>query len=196
MRSTPKSPTPVHLLILSGRTRIRRDADLKPLIETLISTQAVHYKTPKNFLERHLDLFCDRPRDPWTPHVKDSILKANLFLIQEAFSKLPEGEWYPETLHEVLESVKAYIEQKDLVSERDKADKRLVSFAFYHYVRWALMGGRPGPRLADLMVYLGRNNTLRRLISAREETKGIMQRPVETEASQSEEQAAQGNIPH
>lgn len=185
----------------SCRARIKSDDELKAFVETLLAAQAGHYSTPESFFQRHLDLFCDRPRDRWKPQIKDSIIGANLLLIEKAFSKLPEHEWYPDNLHQVLESVKAYIEQQDLESCGEKADKKLVSIAFYHYVRWALTGGRPGPRLTDLMVYLGRQNTLKRLISAREDAMITMERgEIESsrpaEAIQLEDSEVRRNIPH
>ncbi|PYH41623.1 glutamate--tRNA ligase MSE1 [Aspergillus saccharolyticus JOP 1030-1] len=54
----------------------------------------------------------------------------------------------------------------ELEAARKAADK-LFKKELYHYLRWALSGGAPGPGIPETMVILGREQTVRRLQDAK-----------------------------
>lgn len=69
----------------------------------------------------------------------------------------------------VLESTPP-AESTDPEKARVAADKKFKK-ELYHYLRWALSAGAPGPGIPETMIILGREETVRRLAEARELTR-------------------------
>lgn len=63
---------------------------------------------------------------------------------------------------------------KDAVKARVAADKRFKK-ELYHYLRWALLGGAPGPGIPETMAILGRLESVKRLDEGRKLTMQLVE---------------------
>lgn len=73
----------------------------------------------------------------------------------DRFKQVDDAQWTPEEVHQALDgTVKRVIDQEE--------GKKPTS-AGYKYLRWALLGLDNGPQMHDLIEYLGKAETMRRL---------------------------------
>lgn len=85
---------------------------------------------------------------------------------------VPPSHWSVETHHFNIES---YDGSESVITLATESDSQTASPALdnvfrkqlYHYLRWALSASAPGAGIADTMVILGRDETLRRLQEAK-----------------------------
>lgn len=73
-------------------------------------------------------------------------------------------DWNIAKIQKTLDALKREVNARPVETWQD--DGRATQKPLYQYLRWALYGGRPGPDLASIMYYLGRDKTLGRLESA------------------------------
>ena len=93
-----------------------------------------------------------------------------------ALSLVPDAHWTVDTHRanissydgcnaappSLAESESSKEEAEDSKKARLAADKRFKK-ELYHYLRWALSGGAPGPGIPETMAILGRQESVRRL---------------------------------
>lgn len=95
---------------------------------------------------------------------------------------VPESHWNIETHKFNITSYDGsgitMSREEDGEKARTAADKAFKK-ELYHYLRWALSAGAPGPGIPETMEILGRSETVRRLQEAREMTVSVDKLPVE-----------------
>lgn len=166
-----------------------KDTDLRNRIAAFMHLVPETYTTPKDFYERHIALFEPIERPKYAPR-KDKNGQELLWdvdwlsSINDIFTKPSSKDSTPWTASETKELVNRAISSLSRVlashtatnkagtSESTEAlkagpeDEHLYSAAVHHYLRWAIVGGKPGPAVAACMVLLGREETSKRIQDA------------------------------
>ena len=77
----------------------------------------------------------------------------------DRFSRIDNGQWTATTVQQALDiTVKQVVDQEE--------GKKPIAVG-YKYLRWALLGLDNGPQMHDLVEYLGKSETIRRIQLAR-----------------------------
>jgi glutamyl-tRNA synthetase len=94
-----------------------------------------------------------------------------------ALSLVPESYWNAETHRFNISSLSfantlsvSLCRAADANNSAKTVEDEAVGRELYHYLRWALCAGAPGPGIAETMEILGRAESLRRLKEARQLT--------------------------
>lgn len=95
-----------------------------------------------------------------------------------ALSLVPESHWNAETHRSNISSYDGSGAIADSASPADASEDEAARIAkdktfkkeLYHYLRWALSAGAPGPGIPETMEILGRAESVRRLEEARKLT--------------------------
>ncbi|KAL2002360.1 hypothetical protein VTN02DRAFT_109 [Thermoascus thermophilus] len=160
---------------------------LTDYITPLLRADAKSYTTAQEFVTRNETFFTSTlNRPPYAPAAgaeKNTIPLSALHTAAAAFSLVPESHWNADTHRANISSYDgASASATDLSpspeegTDPDAAAKARVAAdkAFkkelYHYVRWALSAGNPGPGIPETMEILGRAESVRRLDEARKLT--------------------------
>ena len=98
-----------------------------------------------------------------------------MLTLKEDIAAIHEDDWNATKLQDILNGLKQDFEAKHADFHKTDDMKPNAQTKFYHYLRWALYGGRPGTTLANIM-YLGRDKTLRRLESAEGEFRLLVEK--------------------
>ncbi|RAL14905.1 glutamate--tRNA ligase MSE1 [Aspergillus homomorphus CBS 101889] len=164
--------------ILNGRP-------LASYITALLQSDAKSYTTAEHFIARNQTFFhstknMNRPMytpasspSSTYPPTSTAIPISTLHTAATAFSLVPSAHWTVET-HRA--NIAAYDGSAAILSDntdhfeneesRKSADK-FFKKELYHYLRWALSAGAPGPGIPETMAILGRDETVRRLQHAK-----------------------------
>ncbi|KAL1863563.1 Glutamate--tRNA ligase mitochondrial [Paecilomyces lecythidis] len=169
--------------ILQGRT-------IPEYVAPLLRADAKSYTNAQDFVERNRSFFTPTlDRTPYTPasskNASDSetptVPISALHTAAAAFSLVPEFHWSAEAqrfnissydgasaLSDTTSSTSATEEAPPEEAEKARiaADKTFKK-ELYHYLRWALSGGAPGPGIPETMEILGRAESVKRLEEAR-----------------------------
>ena len=150
-----------------ARTLICPDTELEARVAAVLREDAVNYTTPKQFLERNSYFFCDESRKDWMPRSNDHQLKDAVGLLNSTFRAVTSEQWDEEHLKYVFDRIANDMSVRWDQEESLRSDKgRSALSTVQHFLRWALSGGRPGPRLISTMAILGREVSLRRIEDA------------------------------
>ncbi|KAI1964939.1 Glutamate--tRNA ligase mitochondrial [Ophidiomyces ophidiicola] len=162
--------------ILQSRT-------LQEYVAAILREGARGYTNPTEFLSNNKAFFIrslDRPAYHPASSSSDcsgpQIPLQALHTAAAALSMVPETHWNVVT-HRANISAYIYTDPsgvfKQETEETRKATQNLFRKELYHYLRWALSSGAPGLSIPSMMEILGRDETLRRLNEALEETKPL-----------------------
>jgi glutamyl-tRNA synthetase len=141
--TTPDTPYKEWSSILPPNT------SLEKYISEIISADGENYTNANEFLYRNAFFF-----QPLRPYLKSPPVSTSSDIPMRAhlLSEIPEGEWNKENLkqkvHEVIDG---------------RSEGKIGSKDVYHYLRKTITGQEQGMRLYDVMMILGRGETLRRL---------------------------------
>ncbi|KAL2829225.1 hypothetical protein BDW59DRAFT_142338 [Aspergillus cavernicola] len=155
---------------------------LNDLIAPLLQADSKSYTNATEFVTRNSTFFTtnlDRPQyTPTTSNTTTAVPISSLHVASAALCLVPLTHWTA-AVHKfnissydgastILEnSTPALTEDPEQVRiAADKAFKKEL----YHYLRWALSAGAPGPGVPETMSILGREEAVRRLQEARELT--------------------------
>ena len=150
-----------------SRTPIYPNSELKARVAAVLRVDAINYTTPKIFFERNSYFFCDEPRNKWSTGSNDHQLKDAIDLLSSNFKAVTPEQWDEEYLKHVFDRIADEISirrNQEEGSQTDSGKEGLSSVQ--HFLRWALSGGRPGPRLISTMAILGREVSLQRIEDA------------------------------
>ncbi|KAH2182700.1 hypothetical protein KXV74_003488 [Aspergillus fumigatus] len=194
--------------------------DSRPLTEyipPLLKADAKSYTNAPEFVQRNSTFFTTTlTRPPYTPistHNDTTIPITALHTAAAALALVPASHWTIETHRSNIASYDGSAavlptpastspsetapESPDADAEKarlnaDKAFKKDL----YHYLRWALSAGAPGPGIPETMEILGRAESLRRLQEARELTAeaSSVRVPKRTQSQQSEDTTWMGSL--
>ena len=150
-----------------SRLPICPNSELKARVAAVLGVDAVNYTTPRKFVERNSYFFCNEPRDKWSTGSNDQQLKDAIRLLSSNFKAVTPEQWDEESLKHVFdriadETLVRGSPEEDLKTDRGNPGLSSVQ----HFLRWALCGGRPGPRLISTMAILGREVSLQRIEDA------------------------------
>ncbi|KAF3483276.1 glutamyl-tRNA synthetase [Arthroderma uncinatum] len=165
--------------ILKGRP-------LDKYVASLLREGARSYTTAKDFISQNISFFTqtmDRPpytsaaaaKNPST-YIQPAVPISTLHTAAAALSMVPEEHWTVET-HRANISSYIFSDSPASTSDGDATSAKMEQDArkeLFHYLRWALSGGAPGIGIPASMEILGRDETIRRLQSAREATKSLL----------------------
>jgi glutamyl-tRNA synthetase len=166
--------------------------DSRPLAEyitPLLKADAKSYTNAPEFVQRNSTFFSTTlTRPPYTPTSTangTAIPITALHTAAAALTLVPASHWTIETHRSNIASYDGSAavllssaspgentpESTDADAEKTRlnADKAFKK-ELYHYLRWALSAGAPGPGIPETMEILGRAESLRRLQEARELT--------------------------
>lgn len=187
-----------HILTVD-RTPILQSRPLTALVAPLLRADAKSYTTAQDFTQRNSTFFLTKlDRPPYMPSSSRSskdnsptptIPIAALHTAAAALCFVPDSHWtldthrYNISSYDVSSAVSS--PQSSNTPEETEKTRIVADKAFkkelYHYLRWALSAGAPGPGIPETMEILGRAETVRRLQEARELTTSMVEpkRPVQ-----------------
>ena len=167
------------------------EPDLRNRLAAFMRSAPEAYTTPKDFYNRHIALFQHVER-PGLTTVKDShgqkftFLPTHLSQLFQVFRSQGGTDLW--TIPEIKNLIKNVIhdasisralvkvrqengddEMGTVFEEKEPGDMEMeqrYSAAVHHFLRWAVMGGRPGAGVAEAMVFLGKEETGRRIREA------------------------------
>jgi glutamyl-tRNA synthetase len=167
--------------ILQGRT-------LSSYITLLLRADAKSYTKAEEFVTRNQTFFTTSlQRPPYEPTTSDKSLPSSpspvplsaLHTAAAALSLVPETHWNVETHRfnissydgagAITDSVSSSPAESDAAAAKTANDKTFKK-ELYHYLRWALSAGAPGPGIPETLEILGRAESVRRLEEARKST--------------------------
>ncbi|KAJ9200850.1 hypothetical protein DTO027B5_6663 [Paecilomyces variotii] len=174
--------------ILQGRT-------LPEYVTPLLRADAKSYTNAQEFVERNRSFFTPTlDRAPYTPTSSKNpsttpgsepptVPISALHTAAAAFSLVPESHWNAETHRFNISSYDGASALSDTTSSSsvsapdaatpEEAEKARIAAdktfkkELYHYLRWALSAGAPGPGIPETMEILGRAESVKRLEEAR-----------------------------
>ena len=141
----------------------------------LLAVQPQFYTSPREFFERYAVLFCTMPRKEWHVPPIDRLSLGQAEKIRAVLIAIPERIWTLGSLSEAMKGLTSYFSGTGTGNGEGKSGQGSLLNQSFHYMRWALTGGRPGPSLIDTMVLMGRDVTLQRFESAEEEFEALVQ---------------------
>ena len=166
------------------------EMDLRNRIAAFMRSVPETYTTSKDFYNRHIALFQSVERPPVTPAAdghdqKFTLLPNHLSHLFQAFATLDEN--VPWTASEIKTLINKAVsdaslagglvpdhqnkgkDEREIVLEEtgEKQGQKKYNAAVYHYLRWALTGVTSGVGVTEAMVFLGREETIRRMREAR-----------------------------
>jgi glutamyl-tRNA synthetase len=96
---------------------------------------------------------------------------STLHIAATALCLVPESHWTAETHRLNIASYNGaavdFLDSDKSVAKEDLAADRAFKRELYHFLRWALSAGAPGPGIPETMEILGRTESIRRLEEAR-----------------------------
>ncbi|KAL4944175.1 hypothetical protein BDV06DRAFT_188014 [Aspergillus oleicola] len=150
---------------------------LSDIVTPLLKADAKSYTNASDFLSRNATFFTTSIERPEYARVSASstpIPITSLHTASAALTLVPNSHWNVAThksnitSYDGASALQAELEDADIpVPVSDEKARMAADKAFkkelYHYLRWALSGGRPGPGIPETMCILGRDETVRRL---------------------------------
>ena len=153
--------------LIMARTPIYPKSELRARVAAVLCVDAVNYTTPKSFFERNSYFFYDEPRNESRPCSNDHQLKDAVGLLSSTFKAVPPDQWNEKYLKHVFDRVADELSVRWNQEEDSQSDRGTSALSsMQHFLRWALSGGRPGPRLISTMAILGREVSLQRIEDA------------------------------
>ena len=150
-----------------SRKPLYPNSELKARVAAVLRVDAVNYTTPRKFLERNSYFFCNEPRYKWSTGSDDHQLKDAIGLLSSNFKAVTPEQWDEESLKHVFDRIADEILVRACPEEGSQTDRGNPGLSsVQHFLRWALCGGRPGPRLISTMAILGREVSLQRIEDA------------------------------
>lgn len=149
--------------ILAGRS-------LAQYIAPLLRADAKSYTNASEFLSRNFPFFIWKlMRDSFEYKDPTSVVDVPLKTLHTAAAALtltPASHWTIENHKANIAMTLAPGSVSDAAapSEKEKAFRKEL----YHYLRWALSAGQPGPGIPETLEILGRDESVRRIKEARE----------------------------
>jgi len=165
----------------------------KSIVQSLVFADAQNYSNPANFIQRN-EYFFTPPSvealNATVPPLKlhhvpfqyqNSVSSSTIVDLCQIFMEIPDNLWTAELLRtKVAKMISSGMHRTMEESEggrisENKSDPGLEKSwvkIVHQYLRWALVGGRPGPDSVLTMELLGMEETGRRLTTAAEVLKG------------------------
>lgn len=155
--------------------------DLREHIEQILRANLKNYTRLDTFFEQHLYFFGPVINSHYHPYTIDNrrrheVPNSELVVAAEAVAHLGPDEWTSERIKKMLQAIVIRGSQSappgpevlETVEERRARVKRQKAYnvGFHHYLRWALAEDMKGPSVADIMLILGRDETLARIKTA------------------------------
>ncbi|PYI02754.1 Glutamyl-tRNA synthetase [Aspergillus sclerotiicarbonarius CBS 121057] len=165
---------------------ILQSRPLTDYIPPLLRADAKSYTNASDFVTRNSTFFTTTlTRPPYTPaSPTNTIPMTALHTASAALTLVPTAHW---TLETHRANITAYDgtttptpEEPTTPEEAEKARKtadKAFKKELYHYLRWALSAGAPGPGIPETMHILGHDETMRRLQEAKKLTMDLVPAP-------------------
>lgn len=145
---------------------------LHDVLASLLKIDSLRYRSPRDFADQcaiFLDPVVTRSKDLEVTSDDVSLLAA-LRIAASTLCLVPESSWTKEVHHSQLRALEAsspvagqgHTDSAASSTDAQKTWKREL----YQYLRWALLGGRKGPGIAESMEVLGRETCVRRIQAA------------------------------
>jgi glutamyl-tRNA synthetase len=182
----------VYYLSLDDRARAKYVQDI-----VYIDALSCNYTTPFNCVTRNKHFFvAPTPEDLANSisifklrgvpsDIKSAVPTHKLLRSVANFAEIPEKDWNTDAIKSWTNSIighgsaESLAELPGIVFEEAAGAEALVKKAWsrlvHGYIRWALMGGMPGPDGAETMRMLGKEETMRRFDAAREVARNRME---------------------
>ncbi|OAP57090.1 glutamate-tRNA ligase [Fonsecaea erecta] len=135
---------------------------LRDVLANLLRAESLHYRSPSQFAEQ-CSLFFE-PVTLGDLEVSDVELLHPLRVAASTLALIPEQSWTRDTHLAHLRALEA--SSPAAAAADESVDPRTWKRELYHYLRWALLGGRQGPGIAETLEILGRGTCIQRIQDA------------------------------
>ncbi|KKY27749.1 putative glutamyl-trna synthetase [Phaeomoniella chlamydospora] len=142
----------------------------KNQIKLLLRADGKNFSNARTFVQRNSNFFQSLPNLPPYELLDQSIPLPALRTAAATLTFVPASEW---TTANHFANISAHAGIVSFTNPDPSTEPSDVSSAlkiwrkeFYHYMRWALLAGAPGPGIADTMTILGRDESVRRIQQA------------------------------
>ncbi|ETN40431.1 glutamate-tRNA ligase [Cyphellophora europaea CBS 101466] len=122
--------------------------NLRDVVASMLHAESLAFSSPLDFAEK-CSIFVTPPRRPKLD-IEDSQLVKELHIAASTLLFVPESQWTQATHSENLKDMDFH------GPDADPKSKKKWKGQLYHYLRWALLGGVPGPNIPQTMEILGR----------------------------------------
>ncbi|KIW27157.1 glutamate-tRNA ligase [Cladophialophora immunda] len=149
-----------------------RKRQLRNVLAQLLKVESLHYRSPSQFAEQ-CSLFFE-PVSLGDLDVGGFAFLHPLRVAASTLALIPEESWTRDTHLSHLRALEASLPDESV-------DPRTWKRELYHYLRWALLGGRQGPGIAETLEILGRGTCITRIQEANlraRELETVRTRPV------------------
>jgi glutamyl-tRNA synthetase len=157
------------------RDAVLQGRSLAAFISPLLRADAKSYTTAQEFLDRNQTFFATSLKRPSLDQ-RAPVPIAALHTAAAALCLVPESHWNIETHRFNVTSYSGAGAFDDthpsgstgaVDTSVKVAEDKLFKRELYHYLRWALSAGAPGPGIPETLAILGRAESVRRLEEAR-----------------------------
>jgi glutamyl-tRNA synthetase len=121
---------------------------LRDVVASMLQSDSLAYRSPAGFAEK-CSVFVTPPRRPKLD-IDDTSLLRELQVAATALTFIPEEMWNSAVLSQNLAELNAVQDVSDPKAMRKWKGQ------LYHYLRWALLSGAPGPTIPQTMEILGK----------------------------------------
>ena len=138
----------------SGQQRNLRD-----VLAQMLKIESLHYRSPSQFVDQVRLFFDDISLHDTDLAVDNVELLHPLRVAASTLTLTPPSSWTAQTHHIQLRALESSLPTTTL-------DPKTWKKELYHYLRWALLGGKRGPGIAETMEILGPETCVQRIRNA------------------------------
>lgn len=139
-----------------------RGRDLKTVVARLLKVKSIAYRNSAQFVD-DLELFFTRDILQKRPELSNVVPEADLLpdvrIMVSTLSMIPETHWTEEHVH-------SHLDQLDFTPSKGDENPALLRRRMWRFLRWAVLGGVPGPDMSQSLIILGREASLQRIEAA------------------------------
>ena len=146
------------IMALIGRRK------LQDVVMTMLRADSFVYKQASDFAALYDPFFANPLVRPAFQLSNPHVTVPSLGIAAATLAFIPETHWDAQTIRESMMQI--HLDQGDVSI---KPHKKAMS-GLHHYLRWALLGGAPGPSIPQTMEILGREASIERMQSAAQES--------------------------
>jgi glutamyl-tRNA synthetase len=143
--------------------------ELRAVIASLLRADSIPYRSSQDFADRVAFFLSPLERRP-PLKIRDSSMLQDLRIAASTLCLVPEEAWTKEVHRANISGLQISLREE---GEKASVEEQTWKKELYHFLRWALLGGAPGPSVPDMMEIFGRETCVQRIQDAVLESKDV-----------------------